>query len=173
MTYEISKSVNTFYEVVNGNSDLTHHGIKGQKWGVRRYQNEDGSLTAAGKERERQSSSNKSLSYKVGEKRLTRRISNMDARVASNLASVRKSRQDSVGLNSLTRAETESALNTPSRVRDVGKRTIIGRTLTASGAAIASGSAFMVSIAAETAMPLAAVPASVIAAGAYWYKSRT
>lgn len=28
---------------------LTHHGILGQKWGVRRYQNEDGSLTALGK----------------------------------------------------------------------------------------------------------------------------
>lgn len=30
---------------------LAHHGIKGQKWGVRRYQNEDGSLTMNGKKR--------------------------------------------------------------------------------------------------------------------------
>ena len=30
---------------------LIHHGIKGQKWGVRRFQNKDGTLTAAGKER--------------------------------------------------------------------------------------------------------------------------
>ena len=28
-----------------------HHGIKGQKWGVRRYQNSDGSYTSAGKKR--------------------------------------------------------------------------------------------------------------------------
>lgn len=31
--------------------ELYHHGIKGQKWGVRRYQNADGSLTSAGKRR--------------------------------------------------------------------------------------------------------------------------
>lgn len=30
---------------------LEHHGIKGQKWGVRRFQNPDGTLTEAGKKR--------------------------------------------------------------------------------------------------------------------------
>lgn len=34
---------------------LTHHGIKGQKWGIRRYQNPDGTLTSAGLERYRKS----------------------------------------------------------------------------------------------------------------------
>lgn len=33
------------------NNELQHHGILGMKWGVRRYQNEDGSLTKAGKRR--------------------------------------------------------------------------------------------------------------------------
>lgn len=33
------------------NNELYHHGIKGQKWGVRRFQNPDGSLTPAGRKR--------------------------------------------------------------------------------------------------------------------------
>ena len=40
--------------------ELYHHGIKGMKWGVRRYQNTDGSYTAAGKSRRSSSGSGKS-----------------------------------------------------------------------------------------------------------------
>lgn len=33
--------------------ELTHYGVLGMKWGVRRYQNKDGTLTSAGKRRAR------------------------------------------------------------------------------------------------------------------------
>lgn len=37
--------------VIIKRDELYHHGIRGQKWGVRRFQNEDGSLTPAGRKR--------------------------------------------------------------------------------------------------------------------------
>lgn len=36
---------------IYNNGELYHYGIKGQKWGVRRWQNEDGSLTPEGRKR--------------------------------------------------------------------------------------------------------------------------
>ena len=41
---------------------LAHHGIKNQKWGQRRFQNYDGSLTSEGRKR-----------YGVGESNLSKR----------------------------------------------------------------------------------------------------
>ncbi len=63
--------------------EIYHHGIKGQKWGIRRYQNPDGSLTPDGKKRYskefyKELKSNKNDAEKIAEitrKRIGERIS--------------------------------------------------------------------------------------------------
>ena len=40
-----------FDDAIKEKDSLSHHGIRGQKWGVRRFQNANGTYTAAGKKR--------------------------------------------------------------------------------------------------------------------------
>lgn len=64
----------TYLLITPKENELYHHGIKGQKWGVRRFQNKDGTRTKAGKDRakyvrERKLSDeqkNKKKSWKTG-----------------------------------------------------------------------------------------------------------
>lgn len=51
------------------NNELQHWGIKGQKWGVRRFQNEDGSLTAEGRKRYGKGSETEAKTETVEEKK--------------------------------------------------------------------------------------------------------
>ena len=71
------------------NNWLAHYGIKGQQWGVRRFQNEDGSLTKEGKERYRLSSQAVGY-YKEAKKNVLEDIRNSE----SNIKQLKKSGPD-------------------------------------------------------------------------------
>ena len=47
------------------NNELKHYGILGMKWGVRRYQNSDGTLTSVGKKRYAAKDTDSSVTKKV------------------------------------------------------------------------------------------------------------
>ena len=59
-------------------NELYHHGVKGQKWGIRRYQNEDGTLTPAGQKKKLKQQK------KAEKKELIRRLKNVDPELAKN-----------------------------------------------------------------------------------------
>lgn len=54
--------------------ELYHHGIKGQKWGVRRFQNKDGSLTPAGRRRYDEPNVGREKTHKIPKKKSLHRL---------------------------------------------------------------------------------------------------
>ena len=62
------------------NSELYHYGIKGMKWGVRRFQKKDGTLTSSGKKRYKPTQIDKMLYGAKGAKRIADRRNKGDSR---------------------------------------------------------------------------------------------
>lgn len=79
--------------------ELYHHGIKGMKWGVRRFQRKDGSLTSAGKKRYLDDPSVKSSKAKMESDRAKQRLTNAEYNKAYNKASYIPTKSNRQALN--------------------------------------------------------------------------
>ena len=90
-------------------SYLQHHGIKGQKWGVRRYQNENGSLTAEGKKRYRLSAQD----VKDGKAEADERIKYYGGKNAARNAIVQESKEQYKGVGNQHAAMTALSMLGP------------------------------------------------------------
>lgn len=78
-------------------NELYHFGIKGQKWGVRRYQNEDGTLTSAGKKRydysDKQRRQDARLYGRRAPKRIQKRLENGESLLSARHAEVNRKKR--------------------------------------------------------------------------------
>ena len=88
--------------------ELYHHGVKGQKWGVRRYQNEDGSLTPAGRKRMDKQIKKVNSMYDHANKWTDRKITKLEKKGKTAKANVMKYMRDE---NERARKEKVNALN--------------------------------------------------------------
>lgn len=68
----------------NHADELYHWGIKGMKWGVRRYRNEDGTLTSAGKKRHADQDSVHEDYAKVHDNKSVKSMSDAELRARNN-----------------------------------------------------------------------------------------
>lgn len=102
-------------------NELYHWGIKGQKWGIRRYQNSDGSLTAAG--RKRYTNSDGTLN-KRGEKYYAKESARLTAERKALTAQKRTTAQ-LAELDSKRKAneELKNKIN-PKKAEEVKKKTV-------------------------------------------------
>lgn len=113
--------------------ELYHHGIIGMKWGIRRYQNKDGSLTRAGKKRYSEDY-NESRNIK---RKGIKRMSNDDLRKVNNRDSLERNYKNNnsrikkasiiVGATAATLGSVVAIKNNSKTIIDAGKTIVHNR----------------------------------------------
>lgn len=104
---------------------LEHHGVKGMKWGIRRYQNEDGTYTSAGRRRY-------ALDRDVNDKS-RRNIAKIRTGEAKRRLDVAKEKNPT---NTYRIAELKGRVRTAKRMEKLAKRMDKGAKLAAKGKTI-------------------------------------
>lgn len=99
---------------------LYHHGIRGQKWGIRRFQNEDGTRTSAGKKREQTiSKSEDHTQSRSDRKKATQGLSNAELKRLNDRLQLEKTYKE------LTAAEIKRGESfSKSILKDIAKNSI-------------------------------------------------
>lgn len=131
---------------------LAHHGIKGQKWGIRRFQNEDGTRTAAGKKREKANrvdhdelikSTNAKELYKnrdkLSDKELQDRLNRLrNEQALEQMANVKAKNGQGMANKILNKVGEKSAEAAAVGIIAVGRKTVLPFLATAGTVAVAS-----------------------------------
>lgn len=132
---------------MENNNELRHHGVPGMKWGVRRYQNKDGSLTPAGRKR---ADKLKSKYLEVTGKQLKGRALSTKGKATK---SVKEEPKKTKTINDMTDDELRSKTNRLSLENDYKKQLAIQNQLTPKKAS--KGKAFINTILKDIVAPAA------------------
>lgn len=110
--------------VINSD-DLYHHGIKGQKWGKRRFQNEDGSLTPEGMARYRRKEVHRQLRREAIKKEFMRDRRNEKAAKRKEALTAISGIAVSAALVSATIAYASHKDQIDSAILDLGTKAVV------------------------------------------------